>query len=69
MRQKNWRFVMAGGLLIVLAVGFFLVMMGMAPKSNDPQGMMRTVGQVAGVCIGISVVLIIAGLIGRKTQV
>ena len=68
MRQKNWRFVMAGGLLLVLAVGFFLVMMGMAAKSTDPRGMMETVGQVSGVCVGITVVLILAGLIGRKAQ-
>ena len=68
MRQKNWRFVMAGTLLLVLAIGFFLVMMGMAPKSTDPRGMMETVGQVSGVCAGISVVLILAGLIGRRVQ-
>ena len=68
MRQKNWRLVVVGGVLIVLAVGFFIVMMGMAAKSTDPKGLMQTVGQVSGVVGGISIVMIIAGLIGRKVQ-
>ena len=59
---------MAGALLLVLAIGFFLLMMSMAPKSTDPRGMMETVGQVSGVYAGISVVLILAGLIGRRVQ-
>lgn len=66
MRQKNWRFVFAGGLLAVLAVGFFLFMLSMAHQSSDPKTMLQTVGEVSGTCLGIGAVLIIAGLIGKK---
>lgn len=68
MRQKNWRLVVVGAVLIVLAVGFFIVMMSMAAKSTDPKGLLQTAGQVSGVVGGISIVMIIAGLIGRKVQ-
>ena len=66
MRQKNWRLVIVGGVLIVLAAGFFLYMMGMAPKSNDPQSLMQTVGMVSGGVGGLAVVMMIVGLIGKK---
>jgi len=66
MRRKNWRLVIVGILLLVLAIGFFLVMLGMASKSNDPQALMTTVGQVSGAVGAISVVMIVFGLIGRK---
>ncbi len=67
MRRTNWRLVIVGGVLIVLAIGFFLVMLGMASKSNDPVTLMRTVGQVSGAVGGISLVMIVIGLIGKKT--
>ena len=67
MRQKNWRLVIVGGVLIVLAAGFFLFMMGIAPRSNDPAALMTTVGQVAGAVGGLSLVMIVIGLIGKKT--
>lgn len=67
MRQKNWRVVIAGGVLIGLALVFVLVMMGLAPQSTDPQTLMETVGATAGVVIGVSVAMIIYGLIGKKT--
>ena len=60
------RLVIVGAVLIVLAVGFFVFMMGMAHRSNDPVTMMRTVGQVSGAVIGVSLVLVGVGLIGRK---
>lgn len=66
MRQKNWRFVGAGALLIVLSVAFFVGMMGMAPRSSDPVGLMRTVGEVVGVLSGISLALIALGLAGLR---
>jgi hypothetical protein len=66
MRRKNWRLVIVGGVLIVGAIGFFLFMMTVAPKSNNPVEMMRTVGQVAGVVCGISLAMILFGLIGKK---
>ena len=67
MWQKNWRLVIVGIVLAVLAVGFFLYMMGMAPKSNDPATMMQTVGKVSGIVGGIALAMTALGLIGRKT--
>lgn len=66
MRRRNWRFVITGLLFIFLAVGFFVFMLGMAGQSTDPEEFMRIVGQASGVAIGISVTLIIIGLIGKK---
>jgi hypothetical protein len=66
MRRRNWRFVATGVLFIVLAVGFFFFMTLMAPQSTDPVEMMRIVGQASGVVFGVSIVLIILGLIGKK---
>jgi hypothetical protein len=66
MRRRNMRLVIVGGVLIVLAVGFFAFMMSIAAKSNDPVAMMRTVGQVSGAVIGVSLVMVAFGLIGRK---
>lgn len=67
MRQKNWRLIVVGGVLIVLAAGFFLFMMGMAPKSNDPKALLQTVGQVSGAVGGIALAMVVFGLIGRKS--
>jgi len=66
MRKRNWRLVIFGVLLIGLAVGFFFVMQSMAPQSLDPVELMKTAGQVTGVVTGVSLVLIILGLIGKK---
>ena len=67
MRRKNWRVVIVGLVLIVMALGFFLFMLSNASKSNDPAALMQTVGTVVGVVSGISVVMIIIGLIGKKS--
>ena len=66
MRKKNWRFVGAGGMLLVLAGVFFLVMLTMASKSTDPVALMRIVGQTAGVAGGVGVFLVILGLVGKQ---
>ncbi len=66
MRQRNTRFIVTGIGLVVLAGIFFVVMLGMAPKSNDPAELMRTVGEVCGAVGGIGVVMAILGLIGKK---
>jgi hypothetical protein len=58
--------VIAGLVLIVLAVGFFFYMWSVASKSNDPAALMQTVGTVAGAVGGISFVMIIIGLIGKR---
>ena len=66
MRSRNWRFIITGLLLIVLAVGFFYFISSIASSSTDPAAMMQTVGTVSGVLAGISVVMIVLGLIGKK---
>jgi hypothetical protein len=66
MRRKNWRIVIVGFVLIVLALGFYFFMLSIASTSNDPTALMQTVGTVAGAAVGISLVMIILGLIGKK---
>jgi len=66
MRQKNWRVVLVGLVLVVLAIGFYIVMLSMAPKSTDPAALMRTVGTVSGAVGGLALVMIAVGLIGKK---
>ena len=38
MRRKNWRVVIAGLVLIVVALAFFFFMLSVASKSNNPCG-------------------------------
>lgn len=66
MREKNMRLVMAGGVLVVLAWGFFLFMTLLSSKSNDPIAMMQTVGQVTGIATAIGIVLAVLGFVGKK---
>jgi hypothetical protein len=66
MRRKNWRVIIVGFVLIALALGFYFFMLSIAPTSNDPATLMQTVGTVSGAAIGISLVMIIMGLIGKK---
>lgn len=66
MRQKNWRLVIVGGVLVGLAVVFYFVMLGMAGSSTDPQKLMEIVGQTSGVVIGIGVAAAIIGYMGKK---
>ena len=66
MRRKNWRAVIVGFVLAILAVGFYFFMLSIATKSTDPVALMQTVGTVSGAVIGISFVMIIIGLIGKK---
>jgi len=66
MRQRNWRIVIVGGVLVALAIVFFLVMLSLASKSSDPKALMETVGTVSGVVGGIGVVMIVVGLIGKE---
>jgi hypothetical protein len=69
MRQRNWRLIAVGTVLLVLAVLFFLNMRDLTPWSNDPVALMRTVGQISAAVGGISLVMIVFGLIGRKAPV
>ena len=66
MRRINWRFIIAGFVLILLALGFYFFILSVASTSTDPAVLMQTVGTVSGVAVGISVVLILLGLIGKK---
>ena len=66
MRRRNWRVVIVGFVLIVLVLVFYFFMLSIASTSTDPAALMQTVGTVAGVVVGISVVMIIMGLIGKK---
>ena len=66
MRKRNWRLIAVGTVLLVLAVLFFLSMRDMTLWSNDPVALMRTVGEVSGAVGGISLAMIVFGLIGRK---
>ncbi|MGD0847050.1 hypothetical protein [Bradyrhizobium sp.] len=67
MRKKNWRVIIVGVVLLAVACIFFLFMKGMAPQSTDPVALMQTVGQVSGIVGGISLAMIIVGLVGKKT--
>jgi hypothetical protein len=68
MRRKNSRVVIVGVVLLVLAIAFFLFMLSLAPKSNDPVELMRVVGTVAGVVGGLAIAMIVAGQIGTKVR-
>jgi heme/copper-type cytochrome/quinol oxidase subunit 4 len=67
MRRKNWRIVIVGFVLLVIALVFFVFMQSIASSSNDPVALMQTIGTVAGVISGISLVMIVVGLIGKRT--
>ncbi|HEX9388326.1 MAG TPA: hypothetical protein VF918_18515 [Anaerolineales bacterium] len=66
MRRRNWRMIIVGFVLIVLALGFYFFMLSIASTSTDPMALMQTVGTVSGAAVGISLVMIIIGLIGKK---
>ena len=66
MRKRNWRLIVVGIVLLAAAGLFFVGMLGMVPKSNDPAALMRTVGQVLGVVGGLSIAMIIVGLVGKR---
>jgi len=66
MRRKNWRIVVVGFVLIVIALAFYFFMLSIASKSNDPVALMQTVGAVAGAIGGLSLAMIIIGLIGKR---
>ena len=66
MRRRNWRVILTGFVLMVLALGFYLFMLTVASQSTDPVALMQTVGTVSGVLAGISIAMIIIGLAGKK---
>jgi hypothetical protein len=68
MRRRNWRIIIVGSVLTILAVGFYLFMFSIAPTSNDPDALMQTVGTISGTLIGISLVMILLGVIGKQVS-
>ena len=62
----NLRLVLTGIALIVLAAIFFFGMGAIAPRSNDPVEMMRTVGMVSGGGAGMGAVMVLIGLLRRR---
>jgi hypothetical protein len=60
------RLVVVGSVLAACAIGFFLFFLSIASRSNNPAQLMQTVGQVSGVVGGISVAMIVFGLIGKE---
>ena len=66
MRRKNWRMVIVGFVLAIIALGFYFFMLSIASSSTDPAALMQMVGTVTGVVGGISIVMIIIGLISKK---
>ena len=66
MRRRNWRLVIVGFVLIAIAIGFYFFMLSIASTSIDPVALMQTVGTVTGAVTGISLVMIIIGLIGKN---
>jgi hypothetical protein len=63
---NNGRIVLAGAVMIVLAIGFFFYMGTTAPRSTDPVGMMKIVGETSGWVGGIGLVMILFGLFRKK---
>ena len=66
MRRINLRVVLTGAALIVLAAAFFLYMLTLTGKSTDPAAMMRTVGTVSGVAVGLGLAMIVFGLFKKR---
>ena len=66
MKATNWRFVIVGGVMIGLAIGFFIVMLSMASQSTDPKALMSTVGSVSGVVAALGITLGVLGFMGKK---
>lgn len=66
MRKPNWRLVIVGVVMIVLAIAFFAGMGLAAGRSNDPIAMMQTVGTVSGAVGGLGAVMAVLGIIGRR---
>ena len=62
MQRINLRVVLTGAALILLAAAFFLYMLTLTGKSTDPATMMRTVGTVSGVAVGLGLAMIVFGL-------
>jgi hypothetical protein len=66
MRERNWRLVRVGGVLLAFAVVVFVAMLVIFPPSPDTAEMIHRLGQITGAVGGAGVALMIVGLIGKK---
>ena len=66
MHRKNMRVAFTGGGLVASAILFFLFFLSIAAKSNNAAELMRIVGTVSGVGIGIGIAMIAVGSIGKE---
>ena len=66
MRKPNWRLVIVGVVIIVLAIAFLAAMGLVAGRSNDAIAMMQTAGAVSGAVGGLGAVMAVFGIIGRR---
>jgi hypothetical protein len=66
MRGKNWRLIVVGAVLLAAAAGFFLYMLSIQHRSNDPAAMMQTVGMVSGGIAGLALIMLVLGLLGIR---
>lgn len=66
MHKRNWRFVFTGVFFLIIAVFFFTI--PLAENSTNPQAFREIIGQVTGVAGGVSVALILIGLIGKNLR-
>ncbi|NUQ85191.1 MAG: hypothetical protein HUU11_10795 [Anaerolineales bacterium] len=67
MKKRNWRLAITGFIFGVLAIVSFVVATPLASSTTDPQEFMRLIGQVAGAVGGVSLVMVVVGLIGKKS--
>jgi hypothetical protein len=68
MRQRNWRLVIVGIFFIVIGFAIFIFVPSLGAYSTDPVEFTRLIGQIAQFVIGVSVAMIIFGLIGTKPK-
>jgi hypothetical protein len=62
----NVRVIATGVVMIAAALGFFFYMETFMPRSNDPTGMMQTVGEVSGFVGALGLVMILFGIFRKR---
>ena len=67
MRTRSAGLIRGGAFAIAVGAIFFVIaMIWLAPASNDPVEVMRIAGQASGVAVGIGLVMLLFGIIGKK---
>jgi MYXO-CTERM domain-containing protein len=62
----NKRVIAIGAAMTALGIGFFLYMLTLAPRSNDPTAMVQAVGEASGGVGAIGLVMIVVGAFRRR---